>query len=696
MKLRIGVDAGGTFTDVCLFDEDSATLAVTKVPSTPADPSLAILQGVSNILEQEKREASDVRYFAHGTTVGTNALIQHRGARTGLVTTEGFRDLLELGRQRRPDLYDLQVDKPEPLVPRDLRMAVIERTRYDGGIDRPLDLDSVVAAARALKAKGAQAVAVCFLYSYLNPDHERRVKEILKRELPGAYVSTSHEVLPEFREYERLSTVVINAYLGPVMDRYIENLEVQLKRLGIPVGAYITQSNGGIISTQSARDNSVRTVLSGPSAGVVGSCYVGSGAGFDNLITFDMGGTSTDVSLIEGGHPRVTGEMEVQGYPIRVPMVEVNTVGAGGGSVAWIDSGGHLKVGPRSAGADPGPACYGLGNEEPTVTDANVVLQTLNPEYLLGGRMRIDSRASIRAVERVADKLGLGVMDVAQGIISLVTVSMAKAIRVISVQKGYDPRDFTLMAFGGAGPLHAARLARELSIPRVLVPQTPGLLCALGLLVTDIRSDYARTHLMAAEDPAVKGVNELFKDMEGAADRWLSGEGVREADRLYRYSVDMRYRGQNYELQVPLKGGRLNPGEMAGLVGQFHLLHRQNYGYSAEEDPVQLVNFRLEALGRVPKAPLKSYPDGGADSRHAVTGTRRVFMPEVGDFVECPVYSRDALRCGNRFAGPAVVEQMDTTTVMLLGQEAEVDAYHNLVIHVFGRDGRSEHSHVTR
>ncbi len=686
MKLRIGVDAGGTFTDVCLLEEESGRIAVTKVPSTPADPSLAILKGVAGILSQENGKAADVNYLAHGTTVGTNALIQHTGVRTGLITTEGFRDLLELGRQRRPDLYDLQVDKPVPLVPRNLRLEVSERICCDGQVERPLDMEAVTRAAGRLKADGVRAVAVCFLYSYLNPHHEQRVKEILQREMPGVYVSVSHEVLPEFREYERLSTVTINAYLGPVMDEYIRNLETQLDRLGIPVRAYITQSNGGIISTQTARDNSVRTVLSGPSAGVVGSNYVGMAAGFDNLITFDMGGTSTDVSLIEMGHPKVTGEMEVQGYPIRVPMLEVNTVGAGGGSVAWIDSGGHLKVGPRSAGAEPGPACYGLGNEEPTVTDANVVLGTLNPEYLLGGRMPIDAQASAHAVGRLAARLGLNTMDVAQGIISLVTVNMAKAIRVISVRKGYDPRDFGLVAFGGAGPLHAARLAQELNIPRVLVPETPGLLCALGLLVTDLRSDYTRTHLMTANEAAADEVNVLFKELEVRASQWLAQERVPEVDRIYRYSVDMRYRGQNYELQVPLDSGRLTGGEMVDLVRRFHLLHKQNYSYFAEGDPVQLVTFRLEALGRAPKATLKSYPKDGTDGRHALTGTRRVFLPETGGFVGCCVYRRDALQHGNVIAGPAIVEQMDTTTLILPGQEAVVDAYHNLIIRAFGRD----------
>ncbi len=688
MKLRIGIDTGGTFTDVCLFEEESGRVAVTKLSSTPDDPSRSILNGIATILNQENGKSSEVTYFAHGTTVATNALIQHTGARTGLITTEGFRDLLELGRQKRPDLYDLQVDKPVPLVPRDLRLEVKERTTYDGRSESSLNREAVIQASRTLKAQGVKSVAICFLYSYLNPSHEKLAQEILKEEIPDVYICSSHEVLPQFREYERLSTVVINAYLGPVIEEYIQRLEIQLKQSGIQAGAYITQSNGGIISLETARHHSVRTVLSGPSAGVVGATYVGTLAGFKNLITFDMGGTSTDVSLVENGHVKVTGEMEVQGYPIRVPTLEVNTVGAGGGSVAWIDRGGHLKVGPHSMGAVPGPACYGLGNEEPTVTDANVLLRTLHPEYLLGGRMRIDAKAASDAIERTAQRLGMNPTEVAQGVISLVTSNMARAIRVVSVGKGYDPRDFTLVAFGGAGPLHAARLAKELSIPRVLVPEVPGILCALGLLATDIRSDYTLTHILEANPTAILEMKSFFTELETRAHQWLDEEGVEEKDRVYHYSVDMRYRGQNYELKVPLEREELNGGDITPLVQRFHSLHEQNYGYSAKEEPAQLVTFCLEALGRVPKVTLKTYPKDGTDSHHALKDRRQVFLEETGDFSDCPVYQRNLLKHGNIITGPAIVEQMDSTTLILPGQEALIDPYHNIVIDVFGGNGR--------
>src|SRR5215470_7389454 len=485
-RWRVGVDSGGTFTDICLFDEQTGRIETWKVPSTPDDSSRGIAQGVEEGMRRvapgAERPAAAIVYFGHGTTVATNALIQHRGARTGLITTDGFRDLLEIGRQKRPDLYDIQADKPLTLVPRDLRLEVPERVLYTGEVETPLDEEKVHAAARALKAAGVQAIAVCFLYGFVRPDHEQRTVAILREQLPHAFISAGHEIAPEFREYERLSTVVLNAYLGPVMETYIQRLTPRLEALGMVATPHLTQSNGGVIGFATAADMPVRTVLSGPSTGVVGAQAVGTLAGFEDLITFDMGGTSTDVALLQGGRCRLATEATVHGYPIKAPMLDIHTVGAGGGSIAYIDSGGLLKVGPRSAGADPGPACYDKGNEEPAVTDANVVLQTLNPGHLLGGRMAIRQDLANQAIGRLAGELGLGVPQTAQGILSVVTANMARAIRVISVQRGHDPRDYTLMAFGGAGPLHAARLARELDIGRVLVPANPGILCAMGLL----------------------------------------------------------------------------------------------------------------------------------------------------------------------------------------------------------------------
>jgi N-methylhydantoinase A len=682
---RVGVDSGGTFTDVCLFDEHSGRVEVWKVPSTPDDPSRGIAQAVEEGMRRvapgpDGRPAAAVAYFGHGTAVATNALIQHRGVKTGLVTTDGFRDLLEIGRQKRPDLYDLQADKPPVLVPRDLRIEVPERVRHTGEIDTPLDEEKMRAAARALKAAGVKAVAVCFLYGFIRPEHEKRAVAILREELPDAFVSAGHEIAPEFREYERLSTVVMNAYLGPVMQGYIRRLSPRLDSLGMTARPHFTQSNGGVISFATAADMPVRTLLSGPSTGVVGAQAIGSLAGFEDLITFDMGGTSTDVALLRGGRCKLASEGNVHGYPIKAPMLDIHTVGAGGGSIASIDAGGLLKVGPRSCGADPGPVCYDKGNEEPATTDANVVLQTLNPEYLLGGRMKIRQDLAKKAIGRLADRLGLGLMETAQGIVSVVTANMARAIRVISVQRGHDPRDYTLMAFGGAGPLHAARLAKELEIRRVVVPSNPGILCAMGLLLTDLRADFASTRLLPATDDQAANVAEGFASLADQAGRWFDQEAIAPAERRIERTVDMRYHGQNYELSVPVPEGAISPATMRLLATGFAEAHRQRYGFAADGDPVQLVTLRIEATGTMRKAELKVHPEAGPDASGAIAGSRAVWLPEARDFVATPIYAREALRPGNRFAGPAIVEQMDTTTLVPPGSTARVDGYLNLIL----------------
>ena len=680
MAWRIGVDSGGTFTDVCLFDEESGRVAVWKVSSTPADPSNAVANGVREGLVEVAASAAAVSYFGHGTTVATNALIQHRGATTALITTEGFRDLLEIGRQRRPHLYDLQADKPSTLVARAFRLEVPERLRHDGRIERPLDVDAVRAAVRALRRGGAAAIAVCFLYSYVDGGHERAVRRIVEEEHPDAFVTCSHEVAPEFREYERLSTVVVNAYLGPVMATYLARLGPRLAEAGVGVEPHVTQSNGGVMSFGTARAQPVRAVLSGPATGVVGGLEVGRLAGFRDLITFDMGGTSTDVSLIENGRPSLAGEMEVHGYPLKTPSLDIQTVGAGGGSIAHVDRGGLLKVGPRSAGAQPGPVCYGLGNEEPTVTDANVVLQTLNPKHLLGGRMGIDRAGAEAAVAKLAARLGLDVMATAQGIVSVVIANMAKAIRVISVQRGHDPREYTLVAFGGAGPLHAAQLARELEIPRILVPRHPGILCALGLLLSDLRTDYARTRLTPLDEGALPHVRATLDDLARQATSWLDAEGVPSGARALRPSVDMRYAGQNYELPVPVPDVSGDTELLAGLRAGFERAHEQMYGYLSPEEPIQLVTFRLQASGAVRHPDLRAHSPARTDVASAISGTRDVWLAEAGDFVACPVYDRDELGPGHRVAGPAIVEQMDAPPVLLPGQTAVVDPYLNLLV----------------
>lgn len=680
MAWRVGVDSGGTFTDVCLFDDASGRVEVWKVSSTPDDPSRGISQGVEEGVGGVGAAVADVAYFGHGTTVGTNALIQHRGARTGLITTGGFRDLLEIGRQKRPDLYDLQADKPEVLVARDLRLEVPERVLFDGRIETALDEQAVREAARALRAAGVQAVAICFLYGFVRPEHEAAVMRIVAEEFPEAFACASHGVAPEFREYERLSTVVVNAYLGPVMQGYIRRLGERLAALGLAVPPHLTQSNGGVIGFEQAGRMPVRTVLSGPSTGVIAAQEVGRMAGIGHLITFDMGGTSTDVALLQDGVCRLASEAMVHGYPIKAPMLDIHTVGAGGGSIAHVDSGGLLKVGPRSAGAYPGPVCYGNGNVEPTVTDANVVLQTLNPTHLLGGRMAVDQAQARGAIQRLAALLGLDVMATAQGILSVVTANMARAIRVISVQRGHDPRDYTLAAFGGAGPLHAARLARELDIGRILVPRYPGILCAMGLLLTDLRADFATTRLVTLGHAALQEMSGAFAELTGRAEEWFGAELIAPAAQRLTRTVDMRYAGQNYEIAVPVPEGPVGPATLDALAEGFARAHERLYGFVAEGEPMQLVTFRVEATGLVRKAAFRAEAERGTDASAALIGGREVWLSEAGGFVACPVYDRTQLHAGNRIAGPAIVEQMDATTVVLPGMTARVDAYANLIM----------------
>ena len=680
MNWRIGVDSGGTFTDVCLFEESTGRTEVWKVPSTPDDPSRGIALGVAEALERVGATPDQVSYFGHGTTVGTNALIQLRGAPTGLIATDGFRDLLEIGRQKRPDLYDLQADKPTVLIARDLRLEVPERVRHDGTVETVLDEQAVREAARTLKQAGVQSVAICFLYSFIRPEHEAIARRIVAEEFPEAFISSSSDVAPEFREYERMSTAVVNAYLGPIMHRYIERLGTRLNELGLKVKPHLTQSNGGVIGFEQAARLPVRTVLSGPSTGVVAAQAIGEQTGIGNLITFDVGGTSSDVALLQDGQCQLASEAVVHGYPIKAPMLDIHTVGAGGGSIAYVDNGGLLKVGPRSAGANPGPVCYGLGNTEPTVTDANVVLQTLNPTHLLAGRMAINRQLAVDAIAGLAEKLGLGVMETAQGILSVVIANMARAIRVISVQRGHDPRDYALVAFGGAGPLHAARLAKELEMTRVVIPRSPGILCATGLLLTDLRADFASTQLRILDEDALSSINSAFQSLEHQANAWFEEERIAAHDRTLARSVDVRYLGQNYEIAVPVPDSHASGRTLAAIAERFAIEHERLYGFAAPDNPIQLVTCRASAAGQVRKAVFLPSPEQGADASAARIGARQVWMPELGDFVECPIYDRALLGAGNLIQGHAIIEQMDTTTIVLPGMTAKVEPYLNLIL----------------
>ncbi|WP_108485147.1 hydantoinase/oxoprolinase family protein [Oceaniglobus ichthyenteri] len=681
---RIGVDSGGTFTDVCLFDEASGEVAVWKVASTPDDPSRGIAQGVDEALNNRAVAATDraaaVAYLGHGTTVATNALITGAGARVGLITTKGFRDLLEIGRQKRPDLYDIFAAKPPTLIPRDLRFEVAERMLHTGEVSETLDGDAVRAAARALREQGVEAVAICFLYAFINPAHEQAAKAILAEELPDAFLCASHEIAPEFREFERLSTTTVNAYLGPIMHRYISRLSPRFTDMGLTVPPHLTQSNGGVVRFDVASLTPVRAVLSGPSTGVVAARAIGTKAGFDDIITFDMGGTSSDVALMAGGDVAQTNESTVHGYPIKAPMLDIHTVGAGGGSIASIDSGGLLKVGPESGGADPGPVCYGLGGTRPTVTDANIVLQILNPTHLLDGRMKVRRDLAVEAIGKMADQLGMQLEDTAQGILSVVSANMAKAIRVISVQRGHDPRAYALMAFGGAGPLHAVRLAQELGMAQVIIPRSPGILCAMGLLLTDLRADFSTTRLMPLEEGSLSAINAALADVEQQGQAWFEDEQIApEARRLTR-RLDMRYEGQNHELPIAVPDGVLDAAAIETLKDAFAQAHTRMYGFAVPGEQINCVTFRVEAAGLVHKADLPEQPLGDPDASGAVTGTRKVWYPETRAFSDTALYARDKLRPGMEFAGPAIVDQMDTTTLIPPGVRARVDTLDNLIL----------------
>jgi len=673
MAWRVGVDVGGTFTDLAAIDEAGGPVRLEKVPTTPADQSAGVAAGLKTLLRREGVSPAAVTYLGHGTTVCINAVLERKGARTGLVTTQGMRDLLELRRQIRDDLYDLQADKPEPVVPRNLRHEVPERTLADGQVVTTLDVDAVRATIGALVAEGVEALAVCFLHSYVNPAHERAVAELVRREFPDLYLSVSSDVLPEFREFERLSTTVMNAYVGPVMARYLGRFEERVAALGLGARPLILQSNGGVATVSQVRERPVYTMASGPSAGVTGAAYLAGRAGHVRIITFDMGGTSTDVSVVEQGTPMTATEKAYHGYPVKAAMLDVDSIGAGGGSLAWIDRGGFLRVGPQSAGADPGPAGYARGGESPTVTDANLVLGRLDPDYFLGGAMRLDRDRAAGAIDRhLAGPLELSFTDAALGVLKVVDAHMAAAIRLATVERGRDPRQFTLVAFGGAGPMHAAAVARLLGIPRVLVPPSPGVLCALGLLVADVRTELSRTALRRTDRTTPTELAAIFADLESRASEWARRGGLRGEQIILSRSIEMRYARQNHELAVEV-GRRLTP---ADLARRFHQAHRRAFGYASPEEPTELVTFRLAVTLPVARPAIAASPEPGDPRR----GSRPVYFESTKGFVQTPVLERVRLAPGFLLAGPAVIEQMDCTTVVEPGQTVSVDGDGNLVI----------------
>jgi len=679
MAWFVGVDVGGTFTDFAAFDTAVGRLVVHKTPSTPGNPARAVIDGLQAMAATHGIPLDGIERLSHGTTVATNALIQGKGGRVALVTTRGFRDLLEIGRQIRPHMFDLQKDHPPALVPRERRLEAAERIGWNGAVLTALADSEVERLVAAVRASEAEAVAVCFLFAFVEPAHERKLRDRLAAALPDLPVSISSDVQPEFREYERLSTTVLNAYLQPVMERYMRAFEAELARDAPAARLGINQSQGGLMSPARARALPIRTALSGPAAGVVGAVETARLAGFRNVVTLDMGGTSADVCLIRELEAELAYDRDVEGYPARVASLDVNAVGAGGGSLAWFDRDGLMKVGPQSAGADPGPACYGKGGTAPTVTDANLLLGRLSPRGLLDGRMALDVAAARRALQPAAERLAMSVERTAHGILGIVVANMVRALRAISVERGRDPRDFALLPFGGAGPLHAGEVARALGIRHVVVPPAPGILCAQGLIVSDLRDSFVVGRTVPVDGAALPAMQGALAELRAAAEAWFAAEAVPPADRRLLWSLDMRYVGQNYELSVELDDAAARAPSPDDLKRRFFAAHERSYGFHNPDDPVQAVNFRLTALGRLARPQPTPLPTAAAAAVPA--GGRPVSFDGVG-WIETPVYDRARLAAGQRIDGPAVVEQLDATTVLLPGDRARVDGVGNLVVEV--------------
>lgn len=674
-SIRIGVDVGGTNTDICAIDEDSGQLMVYKLPSSLYDQSDAVVCGIKVLAEENTFEGDEVSRFMHGTTVATNAILEGRGAKTALITTKGFRDLLEIGRQKRPDLYDLQADKVKTLIDRDLRFEIDERMDYKGEVIRGIKAEDLNEVVEAIGRSGAGAVAVMLLNAYLNPEDEELLRMEIQKALPELFLTISSDLSKQFREYERLCGTVLNSFVGPEVKKYMENLQKTLEEIGIQ-NTYINHSNGGLMSITESMKFPIKTGLSGPAAGVVGAQYITDLIGEENLITIDIGGTSTDISLVVDGRFEASDEKTISGYPVRIPSIDISTIGAGGGSIGWIDSGGILKVGPQSAGASPGPACYDKGGEKATITDARVVLGHLNNENLLGGRLPIKGERSKKAVADLAGQIHMEVMETARGIIAVSNSNIIKEIKNVTVAKGYNPSDFCLVAFGGSGPLHAAELIEEMMIKKALIPKTPGLLAAYGLLTENMRRDFVQTKVMDLDDSSFAVLEAEFRALEKEAAQWFDSEEIPQELRSREYFLDMRYKGQNHEIRVPLDMAAVKDSK--SIAEAFTKAYERLYSFSSK-DMVQIVNFGLSAIGDIVYPVITEDPFDGADASSAVVGSRDVYEG-AGAFAAYTLYDREKLRNGNVIEGPAIVEQMDSTTIILPGQKATVDPYLNMII----------------
>ncbi len=688
MGLRIGVDVGGTFTDFLVVDEHG-NADIFKTSTTPRDPSVGFFRGLEKAAHARGQTPAEflkqVDTVVHGTTITTNATLTGDGAVTGFITTKGFRDILNM----RRGLKERQFEKyapPAALVPRHRIRVVDERVAVTGEVMQPLNEEDVRAAARYFREQKVEAVAVSFLWSFRNPDHELRVREILEQELPGVYISLSTEILPQIRVYERHSTTVLNAYVGPVLTRYLKRLQQELEQRKFGGSLLIMQSNGGVMSPEVAQRFASNTLLSGPAGAPMAGVFYGSTHGFRDVITVDMGGTSFDVALVRNAEPSVTTEGVIGEHRIASPILDIHTIGAGGGSIAWIDSGGLLAVGPKSAGAEPGPACYGRGGTKPTVTDAQFVLGYLDSKFFEAGELNFDGNAAHRAVEQhIAKPLGMDVVKAADGIFDIVNSNMAAAIGVVSVQRGYDPREFVLVVAGGAGPIHAAPIARELQIPLILIPRASSVFCAAGMLISDLKHDYVRTYARDFEQVDPAEVQKLFADMAAAARKVLKTEHVPDKKVEITYTADIRYVGQFNEVEVHMpSAGKINQAVLTKMAGDFHKRHDSLYGYSMRGATLELINLRITARGRTEKPKQEKYKRKGSASTHARIGKRRAYFN--GRFREVPVYDGLKLDAGNRVTGPAIVVQPTTTIIVPPDFDLMCDDFMNYLMYGKGQN----------
>jgi N-methylhydantoinase A len=674
MSLRIAVDIGGTFTDLIAFDERSGRIQLAKSLTTPRDP----VEGILDCIRKAALDPKSIDNLIHGSTIAINTLIERKGATVGLIVTRGTRDVYLIGRGNRPEAYNLFFHRPRPLVPRHRTIEVAERMYATGEVREPLNVECVKAACAELAKDGVEAVAVCFLHSYANPEHERIAGKIIEEALPGRYVSLSHEILREYREYERMSTTVVNAYIGPIVGGYVRNLQAKLETRGFHGDLAIMQSNGGVMTPQAAVKRPVMMMESGPVGGIIASAEIGKTLGYKNVISFDMGGTTAKASLVQAGEPTMSEGYYVGGYasghPVMMPVVDVVEVGAGGGSIAWIDEVGALKVGPQSSGADPGPIAYGRGGREPTITDANVILGRIGVSEFLGGEMYLDREGAIRGVtERIATPLQMDVMVAARSIVQIAIAKMSLAVREVSVEKGYDPRDFVLVASGGAGPLHAVAIARELHIPTVIVPRFPAHFSALGMLMADERHDFTRTYYSDLQDADFSRLRKIHAEMVEESKRLLT-PGIAVAHQLL---LDLRYVGQEFTLPVPVSVAQLAAADPAPIRAAFDALHEQRYAHHSSAERVEMINVRVVALGKRAKLVLPPLTKGGSVARKEM---RPVRFDQNDTEVECPVYSRDELPPGTGFTGPALVSEYGSTTVLFPGDDLSVAATGELVI----------------